>query len=168
MDDRVLRDVLFPLLRRAVNYYFHFLTRGTDGRWHLPFTFSPEYGVNAPDCNYDLVIETPLSAVQSMHDMLCQSWGGVVRVFPAVPVSWPEVSLDNFRTQGAFLLSAARRQGVTRWVRLRSEAARRGDGHPRSRRARPLGPAEAVFGAAQRRSAHRAQAWRGSGHPPRR
>jgi hypothetical protein len=66
------------------------------------------------------VIETPLSAVQSMYDMLCQSWGGVIRVFPAVP--WPEISLDNFRTQGAFLLSASRQKGATRWIKLRSEA----------------------------------------------
>ncbi|MEU0881014.1 Tat pathway signal sequence domain protein [Lentzea sp. NPDC005914] len=260
MDDRVLRNVLFPLLRRAINYYFHFLTKGSDGKWHLPITFSPEYGVNAPDTNYDLalirwgcrtliesakslrvndplipkwqdtlanltpypvdangymigagvpfakshrhyshmlqiyplyevtwedpaqrqvietslnhwisfegalqgytftgaasisaqmlrgdkadfylgelmrryikpntmyqesgpVIETPLSAVQSMYDMLCQSWGGVIRVFPAVP--WPEISLDNFRTQGAFLLSASRQKGATRWIKIRSEA----------------------------------------------
>ncbi|WP_285744659.1 Tat pathway signal sequence domain protein [Lentzea sp. NBRC 105346] len=262
MDDRVLRDVLFPILRRAINYYFHFLTKGADGRLHLPITFSPEYGVNAPDTNYDLalirwgcktlidsakllrindplagkwrevldtltpyptdqngymigagvpfakshrhyshllqvyplyevtwenpanrqvietslnhwisfegalqgytftgaasisaqmlrgdkaefylgelmrryiqpntmykesgpVIETPLSAVQSMYDMLVQSWGDVIRVFPAVPASWGDISLDNFRTQGAFLLSASRRGGVTKWIRVRSEA----------------------------------------------
>jgi len=262
MDERILRTVVFPLLRRAINYYRHFLTPDADGRLHLPPTFSPEYGVNAPDCNYDLslirwgcatllesarvlrvddplapawrhilarladypvdadgymigagvpfakshrhyshllmvyplyertwerpdqrdlidrslkhwvsfegalqgytftgaasisaqmlrgddaafylgellrryiqpntmykesgpVIETPLSGAQSIHDMLCQSWGGVIRVFPAVPASWPDVTLHDFRTQGAFLLSSARRGGVTQWVRIRSEA----------------------------------------------
>lgn len=30
--------------------------------------------------------------------------------------------MHNFRTQGAFLLSAVREDGVTRWVRLVSEA----------------------------------------------
>jgi hypothetical protein len=262
MDQRILRDVLFPLLRRAVNYYRHFLAPGPDGRLHLPPTFSPEYGVNAADCNYDLslirwgcatllesarilriddplvpawrdilatladypvdangfmigagvpfakshrhyshmlmvyplylvnaempdqralierslqhwvsfegalqgytftgaasisaqllrgddaafylgellrrfiqpntmykesgpVIETPLSGAQSIHDLLCQSWGGVIRVFPAVPSAWPDVTLHDFRTQGAFLLSAARRGGTTQWVRVRSTA----------------------------------------------
>jgi alpha-L-fucosidase 2 len=266
MDRRILADVLFPLLRRAVNYYRHFLFRAGDGRLHLPFTFSPEYGVNAPDCNYDLalirwgaatlldsarllqiddplipawqdilatlvpypvdangfmigagvpfakshrhyshllmvyplyeitweqpeqrdlidrslrhwisfegalqgysftgaasisaqmqrgdnavfylrellrrfvkpntmytetgpVIETPLSAAQSLHDMLCQSWGGVIRVFPAVPpgglTGWPDVTLHNFRTQGAFLISAVRRDSATELVRILSEA----------------------------------------------
>lgn len=68
------------------------------------------------------VIETPLAAAQSLHDMLCQSWGGTVRVFPAVPAAWAELTLHDFRTQGAFLLSAVREQGATRWVRLTSEA----------------------------------------------
>jgi hypothetical protein len=262
MDVRILRDVLFPLLRRAMNYYLHFLYPGTDGRLHLPPTFSPEYGVDAPDTNYDLalirwscqtllesaqllgiedpladqwrlllakladypvdangfmigagvpftkshrhyshllmvyplylvnaeqpehralietslqhwisfagalrgysftgaasisaqlgkgddalgylrelcarfiqpntmyyeagpVIETPLSAAQSLHDMVCQSWGGVIRVFPAVPAAWRDAALDDFRTQGAFLVSAVRRAGVTAFVRVHSLA----------------------------------------------
>ncbi|MGW1526984.1 glycoside hydrolase family 95-like protein [Streptomyces sp. NPDC002159] len=68
------------------------------------------------------VIETPLSASQSLHDMVCQSWGGVVRVFPALPAAWADLTVHDFRTQGAFLLSAVRRGGVTSWVRLVSEA----------------------------------------------
>ncbi|MFE2182909.1 glycoside hydrolase family 95-like protein [Streptomyces sp. NPDC059455] len=262
MDESVLREVVYPLLRKAIAYYLHFLTPGSDGKLHLPATFSPEYGVNAPDCNYDLmllrwgcatlldsarilgvkdpsaprwrevlakltpypvdengfmigagvpfakshrhyshmlavyplyevtwedpakrelietslnhwvgfegalqgytftgaasmsaqmgrgedalkylgelmsrfiqpntmykesgpVIETPLSAAQSLHDMVCQSWGGVIRIFPALPTAWRELMVHDFRTQGAFLLSAAREDGRTRWVRLRSEA----------------------------------------------
>jgi alpha-L-fucosidase 2 len=262
MDRRILADVVFPLLRKAINYYLHFLQAGPDGKLHLPPTFSPEYGVDAPDTNYDLqllrwgcstlldsvrildiqdpleprwqevlakltpfpvdengfmigagvpfakshrhyshmlavyplyevtweqpenrqlietslkhwisfqgalqgysytgaasisaqmlrgddavfyldellrlfiqpntmyqesgpVIETPLSAAQSLHDMVCQSWGGVIRVFPALPAAWRDIAVHDFRTQGAFLLSAARQDGTTRWVRLRSEA----------------------------------------------
>jgi hypothetical protein len=265
MDDNALRNTIFPVLRRTINYYLHFLTTGSDGKLHLPSTFSPEYGA-APDCNYDLslirwgcqtlldsakrlgisdplatkwqqvlntltpyptdsngymigagvpfamshrhyshmlmvyplylvnwddstkhtiistsvawwlsltgaqrgysytgaasfyslmgkgdtalnylnkffdpttsypcrantmytesgpVIETPLSASQSIHDMLCTSWGGVIRVFPAVPATWADVTLHDFRTQGAFLVSASRTSGVTRFVRVRSLA----------------------------------------------
>ncbi|MFC9914747.1 glycoside hydrolase family 95-like protein [Streptomyces sp. NPDC127197] len=262
MDKSTLRDVLFPLLRKAINYYLHFLERGPDGKLHLPATFSPEYGGDSRDCNYDLmlltwgcrtlleaaellgiddvlaprwrevlaklvpyptdangfvigadipfakshrhyshllavyplyevtgrtpderaliekslahwvgfegalqgytftgaasmsallgkgedalrylgelmtrfiqpntmykesgpVIETPLSAAQSLHDMICQSWGGIIRVFPALPAAWADLAVHNFRTQGAFLLSARRQGGTTRWVRLVSEA----------------------------------------------
>jgi alpha-L-fucosidase 2 len=262
MDEQILRNVVYPLLKRTINYYRHFLFVGPDGRLHLPPTFSPEYGVDAPDTNYDLalirwgcttlldavrilrvddalapvwrdilaklvdypvdengfmigagvpfakshrhyshmlmvyplylltweqpqfrdlietslnhwisfqgalqgysytgaasisaqlgrgddaafylgellrlyvqantmykesgpVIETPLSAAQSLHDMLCQSWGDVIRVFPAVPAAWADVTLHDFRTQGAFLLSAVRAGGATRWIRVYSEA----------------------------------------------
>ncbi|MFC8096316.1 Tat pathway signal sequence domain protein [Streptomyces sp. NPDC057301] len=262
MDESILRDVLYPLLRKAINYYLHFLEPGPDGKLHLPATFSPEYGGNSRDCTYDLmlltwgcrtlldtaellgvddelaprwrdvlarrapyptdangfmigadipfakshrhyshllavyplyeltgstpderaliekslahwvgfegalqgytftgaasmsallgkgedaltylgelmsrfvqpntmykesgpVIETPLSAAQSLHDMICQSWGGMIRVFPALPAAWADLTVHKFRTQGAFLLSAVRKGGVTRWVRVVSEA----------------------------------------------
>ncbi|MEU5634577.1 glycosyl hydrolase family 95 catalytic domain-containing protein [Streptomyces rishiriensis] len=267
MDEGLLRDTVYPVLRRAINYYLHFLTPGSDGRLHLPSTLSPEYPVVPPqDTNYDLalirwgcqtllesaellgvddesaprwrdvlarltpypvdadgfmigadtpyaqshrhyshllmvyplylvnwdqpenrelitrsvehwhaltgahrgysytgaaslyamtgdgdtavsylrkffdpatrypcqanthyteagpVIETPLSASQSLHDMFCQSWGGVVRVFPAVPSAWADLTLHDFRTQGAFLVSAVRTAGRTRFVRIRSLA----------------------------------------------
>jgi len=261
MDRGLLEDVLYPLLRRSTNYYLHFLTEQSDGKLHLPKTFSPEYGP-APDCNYDLallrwscqtllesaellgkddplapkwrevldklvpypvdengfmvgtgvpfakshrhyshmlsvyplylvnwdqkenrdlitrslehwigfegalrgysfsgaasistqmgrgsdalkylrelvarfiqpnthyyeagpVIETPLSGAQSMHDMLCQSWGGIIRFFPGVPDEWRDVTLHDFRTEGAFLVSGVRKGGRTRWVRVRSLA----------------------------------------------
>ncbi|GAA0951226.1 glycosyl hydrolase family 95 catalytic domain-containing protein [Nonomuraea longicatena] len=285
MDDALLRDTLFPLLRRAVNYYLHFLRTETDGRLHLPSTLSPEYPVVPPkDCNYDLslirwgcqtlleaadrlgvddplkprwratladltpypadgngymigastpyaqshrhyshllmiyplylvnwdqtgsrviiersltrwqaltgahrgysytgaasvyasmgrgdtalsylrrffdpatsfpcranthyteagpVIETPLSASQSIHDLLCQSWGGVIRIFPAVPSAWPDVTLHDFRTQGAFLVTAVRRAGTTRFVRVRSLA-----GEPLRLRHGLTGPLTAVL-----------------------
>lgn len=293
MDKSILRDTLFPLLRKAVNYYLHFLTPGADGKLHLPATFSPEYGVNAPDCNYDLmllrwgcrtlldsaeqlgvhdpltarwqevlarlapypvdangfmigarvpfakshrhyshmlavyplyetgatpderaliekslahwvgfegalqgytftgaasmsallgkgedalkylgqlmsrfiqantmykesgpVIETPLSAAQSLHDMVCQSWGGTIRVFPALPAAWRELTVHDFRTQGAFLLSAVREEGRTRWVRVNSEAGapcavRHGIDGPieiRDRHGRPLAYEEVADG----------------------
>jgi alpha-L-fucosidase 2 len=282
MDESILRDVVFPLLRQSVNYYLHFLEPGSDGRLHLPKTFSPEYGVDTPDTNYDLalirwgcttlldaartlgvddplaarwrevllrlvpapvdgdgfmigagqpfamshrhyshmlsvyplyvvnweqpenrdlirtsvdhwisfkgalqgysytgaasfaaqmldgdtaagrladllrlyvqpntlykesgpVIETPLSAAQSLHDMVCQSWGGVIRLFPAIPSAWKDVVLHDFRTQGAFLLSASRQGGATRWARLHSEA-----GAPCVLRTDIAGPLEVCDGA---------------------
>lgn len=41
MDESILRDTVFPLLRRTVNYYLHFLQPGADGKLHLPLTYSP-------------------------------------------------------------------------------------------------------------------------------
>lgn len=259
MDEQMLRDVLYPLLKESINYYFHFLKEGDDGKLHLERTYSPEYG-DAPDCNYDLallrwgcqalielsdrlgiddrlepkwrnvlenltdyptnengfmigagepfaqghrhfshllmvyplhlvnleqsgtfdlvdktvrhwhslghqagyswtgaasiyaaygkaeqaleklnglrnyiqpntlykeagpVIETPLHAAQCLHEFLLQSWGGTIRVFPAVSSSWKDVAFDDLRAQGAFLVSAKRQDGKTQFVRLKSLA----------------------------------------------
>jgi len=261
MNDELLRETLFPVLKGSINYYLHLLEEGDDGKLHLPETYSPEYGL-AVDCNYDLallrwgcqtllrinnrlelndpkagewqrvldnltnypgdaergyyigrdvpyakshrhyshllmiyplytvnvdqpggreqiekcvanwhslpkqllgysftgsasmyaalgdgdralaklnglkrfllpntmyreggpVIETPLSAAQSIHDMLIQSWGDRIRIFPAVPSGWQEVTFYDLRTEGAFEVSAVREAGETKWVRVKSLA----------------------------------------------
>ncbi|MEU6013414.1 glycoside hydrolase family 95-like protein [Streptomyces sp. NPDC047515] len=269
MDLSVLRDVVYPILAKAINFYAHFLHEGPDGRLHLLETRSPEYA-NAADCTYDLslvrwgvrtliasakllrnadprlkrwqdidrrltpyaedpvagvmigkdvpladshrhhshllwlyplrernwdrtgdrgvmrrsmdhwvsmqqlwhgysyatassmysvmdepekaldfltfftdlkvvadcqmtvntmyregknlALESPLSAAQSMLDMVVQSHEGVVRVFPSVSDRWADASIASLRTQGAFLVDADRSGGATRWVRVHSEA----------------------------------------------
>lgn len=267
MDTAILRETLYPLLRRSINYYLHFLEEDADGILHLPTTWSPEYKEAGPDCSYDLallrwgcqtliestrlleitdplqakweavlahlasypvddsgmmiaagvpltyghrhyshllafyplylltveseeatalmerslshwfnlegvfeeqfagysftgaasmaaafgkgnealefldrlrprifpntlygetdtpvpVIETPLSAAQSIHDMLLQSWGSTIRVFPALPDSWAECSFENLSAEGGFLISAQRKKGKTRWIRVSSK-----------------------------------------------
>lgn len=67
-------------------------------------------------------IETPLSAAASLNDMLLSSWGDRIRVFPGVPTTWKDISFHNLRTQGAFLVSAVRKNGATQWVRVKSLA----------------------------------------------
>jgi hypothetical protein len=68
------------------------------------------------------VIETPLSAAASLHDMLLTSWGDKIRVFPGVPSTWRDVSFANLRTEGAFLISASRKGGKTQFIKLESLA----------------------------------------------
>ncbi len=259
LDDERLRKHLFPLLKRSVNFYLHFLKEEKDGKLHLPKTYSPEYNfAEGPDCNYDLalllwgctaliqacerlgiddpllqkwkevrenlteypkdkngymiargvpfaqghrhfshllmnyplylvnddhpgakelavksvrhwqslggrqgyslagassissayglgndsleyldglkpfilsntmykeagpVIETPLFGAQSIHDMLLQGWGGTIRVFPAVADAWGDVVFHDLRTEGAFQVSAERKNGKTAFVRIKS------------------------------------------------
>jgi hypothetical protein len=67
-------------------------------------------------------IETPLSAASAAIEMVLQSWGGKVRVFPAVPSAWKHATFHRLRTQGAFLVSAERRESHTVWVALESLA----------------------------------------------
>jgi hypothetical protein len=67
-------------------------------------------------------METPLFMAQSLHEMLLQSWGGTIRIFPACPSGWKDAAFDNLRAEGAFLVSAVRRDGKTEWVRITSLA----------------------------------------------
>jgi hypothetical protein len=71
------------------------------------------------------VIETPLSAASATMDLLLQSWGGKIRIFPAVPTAWADAHYHHLRAIGGFVVSASRAGGVTRWVALRSEAGER-------------------------------------------
>ncbi len=73
------------------------------------------------------VIETPLAGAASVQEILLQSatpnpFAPLIRVFPAVPDSWPEVTIHRLRTEGAFLVSARRRGGQTRFIQVTSLA----------------------------------------------
>jgi hypothetical protein len=261
MDEELLREKIFPLLKRSINFYRHIMREGDDGMIHLPRSSSPEYGT-VEDCTYDLsllrwgcetlieccaildlndpllptwkdmlkrltpypedetgfmigkdmpyakshrhyshlmmlyplstmdlddpaereramksllhwqslpealqgysytgsssmfslfgdgemaeqrlqdffddkvqpntfytegspVIETPPAGARSIEDMLIQSWGDKIVVFPAMPAKWSDVSFANLRTEGAFLVSAVRLRGRTAFVSIESLA----------------------------------------------
>jgi len=65
-------------------------------------------------------IEISLSYNTCIQDMLLQSWGNKIRVFPALPDEWKDVTFHNFRAEGAFLISASRKNGLTSFVRIKS------------------------------------------------
>ena len=260
LDNKVLAD-LFPILKRSINYYLDILHKETDGKYHLPYTASPEYpGGITRDCNYDLsllrwgcttllkmndslrandklatkwkdvlknltpypvnknglmigkdvpfavshrhyshllmiyplhllnwdqidnrslieksllhwhsmpkamqgyswtgggsiyatmgrgdkardyldtlltkfikpntmylesgpVIETPLAAATTIQELFLQYWNDKIRVFPAMPYDWKDASFKDLRTEGAFLLSGVRKDGITKWVSVKS------------------------------------------------
>jgi alpha-L-fucosidase 2 len=66
------------------------------------------------------VIETPLAAATSIQELYLQYWADVARVFPAIPSNWKNAAFQNLRTEGAFLLSAVRKNGKTCWVKVES------------------------------------------------
>jgi hypothetical protein len=71
------------------------------------------------------VIETPLAGAATIHEMVLQSWsmdpfGTHIRVFPAVPAAWKDVSFDKLLAEGAFEVSAVRKDGKTKFVQIRS------------------------------------------------
>lgn len=68
------------------------------------------------------VIECSIVLNRSLQDMLLQSWGNKIAVFPAIPSSWKETVFHDLRAEGAFLVSAQRAEGKTAWVRIKSLA----------------------------------------------
>ncbi len=68
------------------------------------------------------VFETPLSAAQNIQDMLLQSWGGKVRIFPAVPSAWKNLEFKNWLAEGAFEISAKMVDGKLTYLEIKSLA----------------------------------------------
>jgi hypothetical protein len=54
--------------------------------------------------------------------MMLASYGGIIRPFPGVPAAWSDAAFDHFRAEGAFFVSAQRRAGFTKFVRVESLA----------------------------------------------
>ena len=56
-------------------------------------------------------LEGNFAFAAGVQEMLLQSYAGFIELFPAVPASWQEASFTSLRTEGAFLVSAQRKQG---------------------------------------------------------
>jgi alpha-L-fucosidase 2 len=57
-------------------------------------------------------LEGNFLASQAVHEMLLQSWGGVIRVFPAVPARWNNAAFEDLRAEGGYRVSARRAGGA--------------------------------------------------------
>lgn len=66
-------------------------------------------------------LEGNFAFASGIQDMLLQSHTGTIRIFPAIPASWQDVSFRDLRTYGAFLVSAERKDGKVRQVTVKSE-----------------------------------------------
>jgi alpha-L-fucosidase 2 len=66
-------------------------------------------------------LEGNFAFAQGVHELLLQSRNGYIEVFPAVPDSWRNVSFSNLRSEGAFLISAKKENGVPISVKVLSE-----------------------------------------------
>ena len=63
-------------------------------------------------------LEGNFAFAAGIQEMLLQSHTGTVRIFPAIPASWHDVSFRQLRAQGAFLISATRERGKVTAVRI--------------------------------------------------
>ena len=63
-------------------------------------------------------LDANFGASQAIHEMLIQSWGGTVRVFPCVPKAWKDLSFEKLRAEGGFVISAEMKEGKTTKVEI--------------------------------------------------
>ena len=80
------------------------LKKGYSGFTYRPFT-----------------LEGNFACASAIQEMLLQSHTGVIRVFPAVPEYWQDVSFKDMRAMGAFLVSASMKGGNVERITVRSE-----------------------------------------------
>ena len=66
-------------------------------------------------------LEGNFAFAAGIQDMLLQSHSGIVRIFPAIPDDWNEVSFRRLRAEGAFLVSAKMENGDVTDVEIFSE-----------------------------------------------
>jgi hypothetical protein len=73
------------------------------------------YGEGGGPC-----FETPMSFATSLLEMLIQSDDGQIKIFPAIPKSWNDISFSKLGAEGAFLVDATLQKGKLAEVKLKS------------------------------------------------
>lgn len=63
-------------------------------------------------------LEGNFAFAQGVQEMLLQSYSGIIEVFPAVPVKWRNISFNNLRAEGAFLVSAQEKNGAVVSIKI--------------------------------------------------
>ena len=76
---------------------------------HSKFTYRP------------FTLEGNFAFASAVQEMLLQSQTGMIRVFPAIPATWKDVSFERLRARGAFLVSSTMRGGRVIEVRVTAE-----------------------------------------------
>jgi len=66
-------------------------------------------------------LEGNFAFASGIQEMLIQSHTGTIKIFPAIPVTWKDLSFNTLRCQGAFLVSAVRTEGKVRKVEIMAE-----------------------------------------------
>jgi alpha-L-fucosidase 2 len=107
---------------RAAGFLTEFIGVGClrCGGLHMNADFSGSLKMATGKKNFTLEGNTMYSA--AVFEMLLQSHNDVIQIFPALPDGWKEVSFENLRARGAFLVSAQRKSGFTKEIKIKSLA----------------------------------------------
>lgn len=66
-------------------------------------------------------LEGNFAFAAGLQEMLLQSYAGFIDIMPAVPAEWADASFEDLRAEGAFLVSAKRKNGQLSEILIRSE-----------------------------------------------
>jgi len=66
-------------------------------------------------------LEGNFAFAAGLQEMLIQSYAGFIEIMPAVPAEWKDISFEDLRTEGAFLVSAKKTDGQVAEVKIVSE-----------------------------------------------
>ncbi|CAG5011654.1 hypothetical protein DYBT9275_04993 [Dyadobacter sp. CECT 9275] len=66
-------------------------------------------------------LEGNFAFAAGLQEMLIQSYAGFIEIMPAIPENWQNVSFDQLRTEGAFLVSAKRTGGKITEVKIKAD-----------------------------------------------
>ncbi|MCW3112716.1 MAG: hypothetical protein JWR18_1112 [Segetibacter sp.] len=66
-------------------------------------------------------LEGNFAFAAGLQEMLLQSYAGFIEVLPAVPASWNDITFNDLRAEGAFLVSAKKVQGRITEVSIAAE-----------------------------------------------
>ncbi|WP_109314905.1 glycosyl hydrolase family 95 catalytic domain-containing protein [Pseudovibrio ascidiaceicola] len=104
----------------AHEYLRAFLDTNAGGRMHLTNTQYYEHaGVDAT------TVEVPLTGATAAIDMLLQSWGGKIRLFPAIPPDWKDAAFFNLPAHGGYLISAVLQDGKLAFLSVKAKRSGR-------------------------------------------
>ena len=59
--------------------------------------------------------------IAPIQECLLENRDNVIKIFPAAPEAWGDVTFNKLRTEGAYLVSAERRNGKTTYVKITAE-----------------------------------------------
>ncbi len=66
-------------------------------------------------------LEGNFAFAAGLQEMLLQSYAGFIEILPAVPAEWSDISFENLRAEGAFLVSIKKTGGQVNEVKIVSE-----------------------------------------------
>ncbi|MCD6360147.1 MAG: hypothetical protein J7M38_04720, partial [Armatimonadetes bacterium] len=72
--------------------------------------------------NRPMTIEAGFAVAAALMEMMLQSWGGTIRLFPAIPDHWHDICFEDLRAEGAFIVSARMHDDEVIYARISSEA----------------------------------------------